>query len=550
MSAFTPSTIVYLVDSPVNDYKNQLNFASAAAQATYFLSKLKHSYTNFTYQRKDTFIRIPANIETLYDCNYVMYQNSNYGSKWFYCFIKKLEFVNPNTTNVYIETDVFQTWQFAITFLPSFVAREHVADDTVWKHTLPEPLSKPEYIYTQLYSKVYDTSTGSQTNWIYCVYATPASGTDEVRPAVDISGSYQDYTPLYKIGHMKSSGFLFGSPDSEIFKELIEFLISKNYEISYTITMPAEFVQELLAVKWNGTFDSTVYNFKIYSDFVATSGEINNISLAAINTTTINGHTVRNKKCNCFPFRYLQLTDDIEQNAVCKYELFSSVTHDSQDSWQNAFAYHKTPGSDASVIMYPNYYQGKTTNFEHSITLSSFPPVPYSVDYFKQYLALHKSSFVTENIRQAIETGANAGFGVASAGQFGAVHSVLDYMSTSAKYSDLAKRPPIVHNAPSGESKFCINGLRLKIYDVIPTAEYIAKIDSFFDKYGYNVSITKTPQFTSRLNWNYIETKEIEIQGDIPKEDIDILKNMFNSGCTIWHNPATFGDYSQPNTII
>lgn len=550
MSAFTPSTIVYLVDSPVNDYKNQLNFASAAAQATYFLSKLKHSYTNFTYQRKDGFIRVPANIETLYDSNYVMYQNSNFGNKWFYCFIKRLEYVNPNTTNVYIETDVFQTWQFDITFLSSFVAREHVADDTVWTHTLPEPIAKPEYKYNQLYSKIYDTSTSSQTTWVYCVYATPNDGVDEVRPADDIQGSYHDYTSAYKIGHLKSGGFLFGSTDTEIFKGLIDFLVSKNYEISYTVAMPSEFVQEHLAVKWNGTFDTTVYDFKIYSDPVTTSGEIQSVNLSAINTVTVNGHTVRNKKCNCYPYRFLQITDDNEQNAVCKYELFSSVTHDSQNSWQNAFAYHKTAGSDSSVIFYPNYYQGKTSNWEYSITLSSFPPVPYAVDYFKQYLALHKSSFVTENIRQVFDVGSSVGYSAASGNPFTAINSMLEYNSYMAKYADMAKRPPIVHNAPSGESKFCINGLRLKVYDVFPTTEYIEKIDSFFDKYGYNVSIVKVPQFTSRTNWNYIETKEIEIQGDVPKEDLDIIKSMFNSGCTIWHNPTTFGDYSQSNSIV
>ena len=546
MAVFTPSTIVYLVDSPVNDYKNQLDFASAAAQAQFFISKLKHSYTDFTYQRKENFIRIPANIETLYDSNYVMYQNANFGTKWFYCFITKFEYVNPTTTNVYIETDVFQTWQFDFSFLRSFVAREHVADDTVWLHTLPEPISKPEYYYSQLYSKIYNSTPGnSGTSWIYAVFATPDSGNDEVRPAID-NGSYTEVTN-YTIGHMRTSGYLFGSPDYDKFKILIEFLIAKNYDISYTICLPAGFVIGYLAVKWNGIFDTTVYDFKIYGDVIGNETEY--INLVSLTTTVINNHSVKNNKLNCYPFRFCEITDDNNQKIDLKYELMN-VTHDSQHNWQGAFNITKTAGSTPAAMLYPPYYAGKSSGlYSKSITLSSFPPVPYSVDYFKQYLALHKSSFVTENIRQAIDLGVGVGYGSTANGGINAASSIMDYFSYMAKYSDLANRPPETHNSPTGEPNFVANALKFKIYDVTPTTEYLDKIDSFFDRYGYNVSITKIPQYNSRVNWNYLETKEVEIQGEIPKEDIDKLKNMFNSGCTIWHNPLTFGDYSLRNNI-
>ena len=38
--------------------------------------------------------------------------------------------------------------------------------------------------------------------------------------------------------------------------------------------------------------------------------------------------------------------------------------------------------------------------------------------------------------------------------------------------------------------------------------------------------------------------------GDIPEDDMQRLKDLFNGGFTIWHNPSTYLDYSQNNDII
>lgn len=58
--------------------------------------------------------------------NYVMYQNSNYSDKWFYAFIVNMRYENDSTTYITIATDVWQTWQFDLTFKPSFVEREMI----------------------------------------------------------------------------------------------------------------------------------------------------------------------------------------------------------------------------------------------------------------------------------------------------------------------------------------------------------------------------------------------------------------------------------------
>lgn len=152
--AVTPDSYVKLLKVPLElDNKNQLTFANVNAQYNYF-NNLPNAIIgeHFTYQRKDSVIRFPANIDSLLGYNYVMYQNGNYANKWFYCFITDMKFLNDNVTEIYIKTDVFQTWQFDLTYKRCFVEREHVSDDTIGLHTIPEQLETGDYVQNSVNS--------------------------------------------------------------------------------------------------------------------------------------------------------------------------------------------------------------------------------------------------------------------------------------------------------------------------------------------------------------------------------------------------------------
>ena len=81
-------------------------------------------------------------------------------------------------------------------------------------------------------------------------------------------------------------------------------------------------------------------------------------------------------------------------------------------------------------------------------------------------------------------------------------------------------------------------------------AEYAKICDSFFSMFGYEVNTVKTPNITGRTNWNYVKTVGCYIQADIPQEDLEEIKTMFDKGITFWHNPSTFMDYTQNNAIV
>ena len=160
MAAITPSTNLKLLKNPNNlSNQNQLTFANATAQYNYFNSLTKLEVEDFTYQRKDYVIRYKACIDDILDYNYVMYQNEAYSNKWFYAYIENMRWINDNLTEITIKTDVFQTFQFDLTYKASFVEREHVNDDTLGAHTIPEGLELGDYIVNSHTHETYNTDT-------------------------------------------------------------------------------------------------------------------------------------------------------------------------------------------------------------------------------------------------------------------------------------------------------------------------------------------------------------------------------------------------------
>ena len=145
-----PNNEIVLLNVPIEiDNKNQLTFATSNAQFEYFrYIQDQRAYDKVTYVRKDGYVVINDCFDNLIRYNYCMYQNENFSTKWFYAFIIKMEWLSPNSTKVYIKTDVFQTYQFDVTYKASWIDREHVAvaDDLIGSNLLNEGLEVGEYV--------------------------------------------------------------------------------------------------------------------------------------------------------------------------------------------------------------------------------------------------------------------------------------------------------------------------------------------------------------------------------------------------------------------
>ena len=171
-----------------NTYEHTISWEQApsarAAQEAYFLSKVKFSFTKQYYQRvKRGWLKIQCNPDDLYNCNYLMFKNKSFGSKWFYAFILSIEYVNNETAQVNYEVDVMQTWLRGIgldyKMMPCFVERQHTATDKLYENLVPEEIANAggEYFVDEeqtfemndmrivLYSSVENVGT-DENEWV------------------------------------------------------------------------------------------------------------------------------------------------------------------------------------------------------------------------------------------------------------------------------------------------------------------------------------------------------------------------------------------------
>lgn len=138
-----PNTTIKLIKGvPLsNDYTDTLYWPDVATQTAYFAALPGLSFGAQTYQRvKNWVMRLQVPADQIYDYNYLMFQNTAHGSKWFYAFITKVEYINEAVSEITYELDVMQTWWGELVRLPSYVERETTIADIPGGNLAPEPV--------------------------------------------------------------------------------------------------------------------------------------------------------------------------------------------------------------------------------------------------------------------------------------------------------------------------------------------------------------------------------------------------------------------------
>lgn len=526
-----PDTYLKLIYVPINlSQKNQLDFALYEAQYQYFMIDcIGIECKNFSYQRQDETIRISYSKEYLYSCNinYVAYKNSNFSNKIFYAFITKIEYVNPNVSRIYIKTDVFQTWLFNFKINASFISRETVEDDTKYIHTIPEPVEIGEYTCLSSFSLFPDNMNLSAKNYNECSnnYYLLLIMADVPENWTAVSADFIGGVPqacYYICCQIGNTDIMYkeitkdGKTSSVAYSGLIpKGIADKLY------TMPCESASGCFCI--TGQNDDSYGNWRIIE---AWNGDLDN-------------YKPRNNKLYSYPYNYLKVTNFSGQNMIFKYENFNSPNHIQFDTYISV-------GSNMTISCVPNGYIMIGRNFDYAVSLSDFPVSAFANDAFAEYVALNKSSIAYNLFAQTGETIAAA----ASGNVAGAAGGIMSLLSTGARMEDKKNMPNSMRGTPGGSMQLYNGSMDIQAQYVCIKKEYAKIIDNFFDRFGYQVNETKIPNLRSRKSWNYIETRDINISGAIPNDDILEICSMFNAGLTIWHTIKDYGDYTQDNSII
>ena len=148
------STILICKDIPLNaSYDDTLTFYGSdgnwdyLAQYNYFASKTSELLTKEKYsivRERQGVLRVEGDVGKWETVNYMVFTNKNFLDKHFYAFINKAEYVNPNTTFLYFQLDVMQTWLGDVKFKESLIDREHVEDDSLYANLEDEGIQVQE----------------------------------------------------------------------------------------------------------------------------------------------------------------------------------------------------------------------------------------------------------------------------------------------------------------------------------------------------------------------------------------------------------------------
>ena len=534
----TPNSRIRLLKSPIElDERNQLTFSSLTAQTNYFLSLPYLEYDNCSYQRKDGVIRYqtyPTSLtyEDLLAYNYCMYQNTNYDNKWFYAFVTDIKYVNDGMTEIKIETDVMQTWKFEINYKPSFIEREHVNNDSRGANLLPEGLETGEYISQY----VSDFSIGNS----HVVMAS------SVNPSDLSNAGGGTYGGIYSgVDYFIFDNFTF------LYNALSRIATASKLDMINSLFYCPDFITGYASA----TFDS---------NGIAKVGSTSNPTsiLVPLTPSTIDGYTPKNNKLFNSPYIQYVLSNNSGGSMTYNLEDFKdSGNHLGEIKVRGCC----TPG--ASIRAIPVNYKCTGDNNEYGLTMGKFPVCSWPADVYTNWLtqqSVNQTLRVASAVLSPLGSGAsslNSGYdkGISNLEASNSAGSVINWgvnvFSTIAenegeKYVHSLTPVEARGNVNSGDVTFTIGKLTYTGYMMTIKSQYARVIDEFFSMFGYKVNRVKTPNLDGRTNWNYVKTVGLNITGDIPQADMQKIKDIFDNGVTLWHNPSTFLDYSQSNTII
>lgn len=571
-----PNSEVYILKNvPLEpSFDHTIWFDSPEQQATAFTTYALAFYFNkVSYQRYPRpYITLDKTAEELYDCNYMMFRNTAYGTKWFYAFITQIEYISNTTSRIYYTIDPMQTYLFDVNVGECFVEREHAMTDAIGDNLNPESFELGEYVY----DADYFPDIFLKTNYAICILAT-------------WKAVYEDNKWIIKDA---STGGV-GGVDSGIYTGLTKNLF--NYDPSN----PKACVQDANAVieaatkanKADGIVSITMYpkffiNWSITGD-LATGLVPHTVDSIPAFTGTFDGYKPKNNKLYTDPFCGVYV-DNLQGNAAnYAYEYFKDR--------KPVFNIVGAVNGNLECASIPLNYKGLPTNFQESLIMGGFPQCAWNVDTFKAWIAQNKYAIAAGVANTAISTAARVGAAVATGG-LSEIAAAPAAAGTNVVSFPNAYQPPTGGGSGGGITGAAINGSSNILNDTINLVAQVktastqpnhargqqsssvfcamgyqgfhympyrikgqfAKIvDDFFSMYGYKTNRLKVPNRNGRKAWNYVKTCGCNLTGSAPADVTASLVQIYDKGITFWRcidlsagNPFTrVGDYSLDNSL-
>lgn len=531
-----PNSVIRLLHNCPLDttYDHTIYFSTKAAQTNYFIGLTKYTFLEQSYQRpsKNT-LKVQVLADNVYDCNYLMFQNTAFGDKWFYAYITSATYISPYATEITYQIDVMQTWHFDYSLGQCLVDREHSATDNIGENTVPESLETGDYI-----SDTFDT-TGV------------LNGTTIVVAAPFDSNYADDWGGMY----------------AGVYSGLNYFRFPNTVQGALNCS---NFIKNAGA-KADG----------IVSVYLMASGMVVNVNNPPkvydvhkpknYSLTRSDGKPIKNKKLFTYPYNMLYVTNLEGNSAVYPYEFFS--TDDC------VFTVTGDMCPNPSVLLAPQNYKGVLTNWDEKLVLSGYPQLSFTTDAFRSWLAQSGMTWATNAIATAGAADALL------AGSAAAPTSVISASAGGIGLDAMLSSAPLLGGAVAGSAAIPVVGLgvlaagllsNVMAHAVMPdharsTAggqamaaaglkdfafmnkhikpEFVTIIDDYFNVVGYATHRVKVPNRNVRPYWTYTKTVSCVVHGSVPADDMKRIAQIYDKGITFWTNGNNIGNYSLDNSV-
>lgn len=474
--------------------------------------------------------------------NYLAFKNPKYGNKWMFGWVTDVKLLNEDTTQITFKTDVFSTWYSRFNLNQAFIEREHVSDDTIGKHTLPEGLETGEYVAQIKNSNNYQPVL---TNMYYLSDLLIVAGVTELGfiYAYPQSAQQLQYNGVY-------SGLTYIAFQNG--NELEKFIRNSHQNLSddnlATLFMIPSSMVSLSQSDWITTTVGDDIHYSFTFAFVPTTqfeqnmGEVSYPKAEFLDAD----YVPVNKKLLTFPYCFLNVTNNAGVVKDYHYELFNTA-HNCTFQLRGAI------GVGCSIKLYPKDYSVKGSNTStvenklHSIDAGKLPTCPWLNDAYTNWLTANSVNMalnVGKDIMQVaggITTGQVGGVVGGFSGILGQVASIYEHSLQPA-------------SAKGGLNQGDLNFACRNTFNTYPMSikkEVAVIIDRYFSRFGYKVNEVKTPNLNSRTVFNFIKVGGMDelVSGEIPATDLEEINTIFRKGVTIFHDYSKIGNYTVSNPI-
>lgn len=543
--AMQANELMICADVPLDASQvRQLSFADKNEQYNYFRSKAIRVFTDFKYIREHRGVKVPVNAEEIGNACYLCFKNQASG-KWYYAFVTQVIYINPETSLLNFEIDVYQTFLFDMVIRDCDISREHVANDDFKTNTVQEPVDVGDYVITHEEVQVLGDL---DSNYPFIILS-----------AIDL---LSDPGTLEEPKVTAAQGGVYGGLPSAVRAYLVEpsqwetSSITAIMEALSSYPWVSQSILAIYAVPSFG-FSGTVtvrqsamgFNIGVISD---SSSPFRSGAGGALIGWQSKFPSYKNKKMYNSQFSFIECLLPNGNRFVLKPEFI-------KDSAPVVMLVSTLIPAPNFYFYTPDYCGAEEDFLLNANNISGFPCFPVQNNTYPLQTAQaeatntlvhsqNRSNIFWDtvgNVVQSVFTGDPLNVLSTGIDAYKNVRSELQSSERDRQRIGQMQTNVSLTGASGGGLATFIASKKLEIlyrwWTVKP--EFAEKIEQFFDVYGYKVSRFGVPNLNSRPRYNYIKCNNVNIYGNIPNEFLQPLRNMFINGFTLWHDKNNVGTY-------